>query len=660
VTEAVGCPRCHRPVPPDAPFGECPACLLLLGLADTPDGSRDWTVALTAAATPPRLSGASTADAEATLTTGIEGPPAEQEWPDIPGYKLIDELGVGGGGTVYLAKQLAADGRLVALKVIHGTSRQERERMTREMRALGRLTHPNVVTLFDADEAACGPYFTMEYLQGGSLARRIDDGPPTRAETARIVEQVARAVQAAHDLGILHRDLKPSNVLLGTDGTAKVADFGLAKLLAGDETPERLTLTNHLLGTPSYMAPEQAGHRHSAVGPQTDVYGLGGILFHCLTGRPPFRGETRDETLRMVLTEELVLPRSINESIPLELEAICVQCLEKEAGRRYGSAAEVADELARWSGGSETHVRPLGRAARFGRRVRRHRRELRTLAAAIFLPAIAVTVAMLLTRPDDPMARARRELERRLRGTEPVVLIGNTGTPAWYRWQDGATVFADSEFHDGACCFQTLTVSRLELIPGELAPPEFVLEADVRHDETAEPASESGLYFFHGPWETTPEYRAVAWVEVGFNDYPREKNERVKVDSPAIYARARATVERAEQQDPGASSTLARLTVEPAVTSQHPWRIIRVRVAADGLRFQSERNGVPITFLQPLVPSKRMTGVGDALANGLFPDCAHQPIANRLAWGHPGAIGLYVIQGKASFRNVRLTPIRDP
>jgi hypothetical protein len=278
----------------------------------------------------------------------------------------------------------------------------------------------------------------------------------------------------------------------------------------------------------------------------------------------------------------------------------------------------------------------------------------------MLLAAVSIAGAVLLTRPEDPMARARRDLERRLRGTDPVVLIAEAGTPAWYRWESGATVFAESEFHDGACSVQSVIDSRLELVPAELVPPEFVFEADVRHDLFPDALSESGVYCLRGEWESTAEYRALSWLDVSFNDFPPPEDAVIKPDPPALRARAQTSLERAGQLDASGRNSIAMLYIEPAVARPHPWRYIRVKVTALGMEFQSERNGRPVPFGPLLVPARHLDEVSRSLATQLFPVRAGQPGANCPCWTRPGSLGLYVRSGKASFRNVVLTPIRGP
>jgi tetratricopeptide (TPR) repeat protein len=241
-------------------------------------------------------------------------------------------------------------------------------RFRTEAEAIARLQHPNVVQIFGVGLAAEGPYFTMELLEGGTLGARISGTPwPPRA-AAEMAQTLARATHYAHGRGIIHRDLKPGNVLLTADGTPKVTDFGLAKLFADPGAGH--TRSESLLGTPSYMAPEQAEARRE-VGPATDVYALGAILYELLTGRPPFQGESPLATLLQVTQTERVPVRRLQPKVPLDLETICLKCLQKTPGKRYASAEALADDLGRFLAGQPVRARPVGTGERVVRWCRR-------------------------------------------------------------------------------------------------------------------------------------------------------------------------------------------------------------------------------------------------------------------------------------------------
>ncbi|HEX8915877.1 MAG TPA: serine/threonine-protein kinase, partial [Humisphaera sp.] len=298
--------------------------------------------------------------------------PADRDrLPEIPGYALDAVLGRGGMGVVYRAVDLRLR-RPVALKMILSgeyASRAEQARFLREARAVAALRHPHVVQVYDADEHGGRPYYTMELVEGGTLAARLGGAPLPPADAAALLEPLADAVHAAHEAGIVHRDLKPGNVLLDARGTPKVADFGLARQTGPAD--EAITLTGAGLGTPSYMAPEQIAGRQAAVGPEADVYGLGAVLYEMLTGRPPFRGDSPAQTAQQVLSDEPAPPSRLNGRVPRDLETICLKCLHKAAGRRYASAAALAADVRRFRRGEPVAARPVGRPERAVKWVRR-------------------------------------------------------------------------------------------------------------------------------------------------------------------------------------------------------------------------------------------------------------------------------------------------
>src|SRR5262249_51593502 len=245
---------------------------------------------------------------------------------------------------------------------------RERERFQREAEAVAGLRHPNVVQVHDVGDADGRPYYTMELMDGGSFAQTLTGTPLPGDRAAKLVSILAAALPSGPVAGVVHRDLKPANILLTADGTPKVSDFGLARRLGAENG---LTRTGAALGTPSYMAPEQASGQAGAVGPAVDVYALGAILYELLTGRPPVRAETAAETLRQVIDQAPVPPSRLTSLVPRDLETICLQCLHKEPGRRYATAAALAEDLDRFLRGAAIAARPERWLGRLARRVRR-------------------------------------------------------------------------------------------------------------------------------------------------------------------------------------------------------------------------------------------------------------------------------------------------
>lgn len=312
--------------------------------------------------------------------------------PTIPGYDIRAEIGQGGMGVVYEARHISLN-RRVALKslVANGpTKPEEFVRFRTEEETLARLHHPGIVQIFDVGMHEGLPFFTMELLEGGSLADRLHGQPMAAPEAARLVEQLARAIAAAHLEGIVHRDLKPANVLMAgtTDyGQPKITDFGLAKWLDRDHG---LTQTGMVAGTPNYMAPEQAAGVSRNLGVAVDIYGLGAILYVALTGRPPFQGDNALAVLDQVRTVEPIPPSRLLTGIPRDLETICLKCLEKDPARRYASAAMLAADLVRFLGREPIHARPISRLERGLRWCRRKPIVAGLLAAVILLVVLAL------------------------------------------------------------------------------------------------------------------------------------------------------------------------------------------------------------------------------------------------------------------------------
>jgi tetratricopeptide (TPR) repeat protein/tRNA A-37 threonylcarbamoyl transferase component Bud32 len=379
--------------------------LIRRSLGESPDPAEflarfpDWSVALlgqfavdeamqTATQSTVRLTNA---DASPEPVTDDPAPSSTAPWPSIDGYELLEELGRGAMGVVYKARERRLN-RLVALKTISESafaSPAQRQRFLAEAEAIARVRHPHIIPIHAVGEERGQPYISLEYAEGGSLARWLAGGPMPAPDAAGLVEALARAVEAAHQAGVVHRDLKPSNVLLAADGSPKVADFGLARLL-GEESSR--TAIGEVLGTPSYMAPEQAQGRSREAGPTADIYALGAILYHALTGRPPFLGASAMETMRLVITAEVVPPRRQRPDVPRDLETIALKCLEKEPARRYATALELADDLARFCNGEPIRARPIGVVQRMAKWARRH--PWQSASAAIAALAIASIIGL--------------------------------------------------------------------------------------------------------------------------------------------------------------------------------------------------------------------------------------------------------------------------
>jgi formylglycine-generating enzyme required for sulfatase activity len=327
----------------------------------------------------------------------------------IPGYELLGELGRGGMGIVYKARQLKAN-RLIALKMILGSrhaSLQDKVRFQIEVEAVARLQHGNIVQLYEAGEHDEVPFFSLELCDGGSLDRKLGSRPLPAREAAALAEKLARAMHYAHARGIVHRDLKPANVLLTAEGEPKITDFGLAKRTDGGGN---VSLSGTIMGTPSYMAPEQAAGKTQDVGPAADVYALGAILYELLTGRPPFKEASAVLTIQRVLAVEAAAPSRLQPGTPRDLDVICLKCLRKDPRGRYLSAEALADDLHRFLSGEPITARPAGAMERAYKWARRRPAAAGLLGASSALVAVVfVSLALVSSQLGATRAALRRE-----------------------------------------------------------------------------------------------------------------------------------------------------------------------------------------------------------------------------------------------------------
>src|SRR5262245_21581896 len=356
---------------------------------------------------------------ESTFSAGATPLPTP-DLPRIPGYDVQGVLNRGGMGVVYKAWHLRLH-RAVALKMLLAgpyARPEELERFLQEAEAVAGLRHANIVQVHDVGDLDGRPYFTMEYVEGGSLAQKLPGTPQPAGQAATLVATVAEAIRVAHQSGIVHRDLKPANILLTADGTPKVTDFGLARRL---ESGGALTVTGVPVGTPSYMAPEQAQGQRNAIGPAADVYALGAILYELLTGRPAFRAETAAATLQQVVAEDPVPPSRLNPQVPRDLETICLKCLRKEPAHRYDRATALADDLRRFGEGQPIQARPLSWVGRLWRWGQRKPAAAALVVTALALVGLAIGGGLWLERQQAELrAETARQEGRQLQAVEAM------------------------------------------------------------------------------------------------------------------------------------------------------------------------------------------------------------------------------------------------
>src|SRR5881409_2075208 len=359
ITTGKFCRKCGAAIPPKAPQQSCGACLLETALGPVePEHETNLNLA------------------------------TSSMLMDFGDYELLEQIGRGGQGVVFRARQKSLN-RIVALKVIglgHWATEAHLKRFRLEAEAAARLEHPCIVPIYEVGERGGSCYFSMKFVEGGQLDEviRRDPVPPRRA--AELIAKVARTVHYAHEHGILHRDIKPGNILLDAKGEPHLTDFGLARLV---ETESTVTRTMEVLGTPSYMAPEQAVGNNAAVSSVTDVYGLGAVLYQLLTGQPPFAGGTTYETIKLLLDTEPRQPRLLNPKLDRDLSTICLKCLEKDPQRRYSSALALAEDLERWLKHEPIQARRTGVLTRGKKWVRRNPTSALLAASLVALAAAA-------------------------------------------------------------------------------------------------------------------------------------------------------------------------------------------------------------------------------------------------------------------------------
>jgi tetratricopeptide (TPR) repeat protein/tRNA A-37 threonylcarbamoyl transferase component Bud32 len=523
------------------------------------------------------------------LLRELDDPAAAARDPLASRYEIGEKLGEGAVSIVHrgIDREL---GRTVALKFLREgllSLEKVRERFYREARSLARMDHPNVIKVHDVGISGQRPYLVMELVEEGSLTRLLAREPRGSRSIIGLLEQAARGVHHAHERGIVHRDLKPDNILVAAGPTAKVADFGLAHLV---ESGTSLTRTGTVLGTPLYMAPEQV-HGRGELTPRTDVYALGAILYQALTGRPPHDAETVSQVYDMILSEDPQPPRSMDPSLPRELEAVVLKAMEKEPGRRYESAAAFAEDLRRWLAGEPVEARPVSTAARAWRRVTRHR--LRLVTAALVLAAIAVAL-LFWSRSrgqiEESNARAARiETATRLL-EEANRAVGNAYAATYTTTLDAASLLREAE-------------QARSLIEKALAAAPDYAPAHFRAGEVWEI---TGYYdraetSFRRAAELNPRFgpahyrlgRTLLWqgylASLNMWTVPdpadRERGERLARDGAAAIEAARA--EGSEFEDPilreVAAAMIAYLRNEPAAVE---------RLCAEGISRHGRQRGV--------------------------------------------------------------------
>jgi serine/threonine-protein kinase len=569
-------------------------------------------------------------------------------------YELLGEPIAGGMGVVWKARHRVLNvPRALKMLPADGDDPEAVTRFCVEGEATARLDHPGIVRVHEFGEHAGRLYYAMEFLDGGTLAQRLKGGPLPPREAAELLAGLARAVHYAHGRKVIHRDLKPSNVLFTAGGTAKIADFGLAKMI--DEASVAGTRTDAALGTPAYMSPEQAAGRAREATPAMDVWGLGVLLYECLTGKGAFKGRSRQETLERVLRGQPQPPSRLRPEVDAELEAVCLKCIEKEPARRYPSAGALADNLERWLRGEPTWPPPVGPLGRLWQAVRRRRGRVAAALAAVLLVAVAV-LAWRLADPD----RAERRIEDRLAGGEAVELVPAKGDPAWCEWVIGKPKgsFFRSEA-DGTFSLSSGGVSCLELVRDPRLS-RYRFRAEVRHWQGPR-LSRAGLYFVRGG--TRASGYSVSWFyDLAFNDtedLAKARDASVARDKPRNPPRHRGNDLSLEPWLLGekADGRFSPSVGGPALCYFEPnsaaWRHLAVDVTPERIRlwWQGEVVGE--------VTADGMVRDADELVSRLRQSplrdlCSELP---PVVFSPRQSLGLEVRFGAASFRNVAVEPL---
>lgn len=555
-------------------------------------------------------------------------------------YRIVEELGRGGMGVVFKAHHLGLD-RLVAIKTLNpiaiGTS-EARHRFRTEARAIGRLQHPHIVQVFDYGDIEGIPYLCMELLEGPTLADLVSKGPIGDERSADVLLALAQAVHYAHTQNVLHRDLKPSNVLI--DGqTPKLSDFGLAKLI---DSSQDVTQSDRIAGTLSYIAPERVARGKHSPGVASDVYGLGAVLYEMLTGKPPFRGQTRTETMYDVLYRDPPRPSASRPKVDRKLEAICLRCLEKDPKDRYPSAQQLSDDLSRWKQG-----RPI--AANGLRRLRLSRGS--KLVVAVLLCVLSLTCSFAVwAHVTSHDYRGRVAASRVARG-ETVTLIGEKGFPPTHKILLGqARTKESTSFRD---CF---TIATWDTCLVELCPAgdfqEYVFSAQVAHI-ASDDAGEVGIFSGHLSSPVIPIERH-SLIHLSYNDVqalgefveklPSEFNmlsfvpNHVRILPQVMHRLGDGTV--AARRGGGVQGP----AFKAAGVGGGPWRTLTIKRSQEGI--DATWDGQPLSNWSKEKSLHELTYlVDDDLKEAL-----------RQRFGR-GGIGLYVHRGTAAFRNVTVSHV---
>ncbi len=596
-----------------------------------------------------------------------------QYFPDSPpGYDLLRRLGTGGMGTVYLAREHAAE-RTVAMKLLNMPgSRAAFDRFLVEARALARLDHPNIVKVITVETNWRVPFFTMAHADAGTLADWTDPTSlPAPIEAARLILAAAEGVSAAHAAGILHRDIKPSNILLqSAEGKSsndrqaensnsslehrlsliqpKVSDFGLAKRTDRDDG---LTRSSDPLGTPRYMSPEAAGGRYDQIGPPTDVYGLGATLYHLLTGRPPFTGETHDQVIRQVLNDPPTRPRALRPDLSAELEAIVVKAMEKNPAARYPTAEAFANDLRRFLAGEMPDAPLLSRPRRAWRWLGRNR--TRIAAAVAILVVASALVAIGMRAGSRPSRSPQQVIREEIKAGKSVRLLQPDGQPRWASWPIGQDQ-VQSRPDDGGTYSVGANEVRVLLLLDDPGVDFYEVRAEICHKGKFDPqdqmqADDVGLVLGYAEQDGPSDSHVHSMIVLRFAEY-----------DPAVNPgplRALEMVDVGLVMTPASRLGMLQLNREGPSDPLHripggrPWRSVHAKVTPNGI-WMRVPDGEP-QFADTAGIAERRGKIHRALAVG-----SAESIQPFPTWSPRMAIGIWSSGSWVSIRNVTIQSLR--
>ena len=555
------------------------------------------------------------------------------ERQEVDQFRLLEEIGRGAMGVVYRACDLNT-ARPVAVKVLREHAELgEVFRFREEASKMAGLPHPNIVAVHAVGDWEDRPYFAME-LGEGSLEEAIGGRPVPDRQAAEWVQTLAVAIQYAHDNKIIHRDLKPANVLRMSDGTLKITDFGLAKRL--DATMG--TTPGAVLGTPGYLAPEQAAGRSKEIGPRSDVYALGAILYELLTGRPPFPTKPWLEALRSVERKEPVWPRRLNPSVDRRLEAICLKCLWKKPRGRYRSAQALADDLGLFLAGRAPRAsRWLARMERF---LRRHALASMTLAS-FGLTATGVGSYLYLTHPDRHLERLLKEL----RDGNTAQLIGAEGPPRWFRWgTDAGTISPRIAPREGVG-IRHMGLGLVELLP-DPQRDSYRFQAQILHKELSGTIdTRVGIYFAHSKRDTTQGGAHCCFIQA-FTDLRRTGTNGNHLFLQANYIPPNdGPIQSVNIRTRFGSKSFTFPPARP-ISGLGQWRNLGIEVRPHAIKVYWDGD-----FVEEYSSVDLQRGARGAMERSL------DPVVDLRGFSSRGALGLYLWKAEASFRFVEVTPL---